>query len=351
MTCRWQNLGKLSLLVTLTLGIIYRLQFAGIHFSLFDHKNLHQAHTHMGFYGALAGLVMAQKIFSSHTILKPMWKFIFYTALLLLSFLGFFWDGYNLLTKILSFFIFLIWLIDSYEEFSKAQDKSSDWNATSFYTLIAAIGFLGLIVFHRVFPMGLDIDKLVKGFLLILLAGHFTPKAMSKLQFKAPNSAVWLILELVAAFGIIIKGFESLTSLALCLIGLLVFLKQAPGTFHFQRQTWPVRLWLLHGLLLFPFNFFYDSHFVAIAGIHFWILGPITVSLFNFNSDKALILYVFALLNFALTLSLMDQIFMPWIPLSLETLHLTAAALGGVLVLSLVLDFYQIFEKTINPNP
>lgn len=347
MTNRWENLGKLSLLITLLLGIIYRLQFAGIHFSLFDHKNLHQAHTHMGFYGALAGLVMAQKLYASGTALKPNWKFLFYAGLLLLSFIGFFWDGYNLLTKILSFFIFIIWLIDSYEEFRKAPNKFSDWNATSFYTLIAAFTFLGLIVFHRAYPLGLDIDNLVKGFLLILLAGHFTPKALNKLQFKAPNSAIWLVLELFAAWGTVLKGFEILTSLALCCLGFLVFFKQDSGFFHRQQQTWPVRLWLLHGLLLLPFNFFYDSHFVAIAGIHFWILGPITVSLFNFNSEKVLSLYAFALLAFAVTLSLMDQLFTPWLPWNLQTLHLIAAVLGAVLALSIALDLYLFFKKQI----
>lgn len=346
----WQNLGKLSLFFTFSLGLIYRLQFAGIHFSLFDHKNLHQAHTHIGFYGALAGLVMAQKVYSSRFLIAPKSQFLFYSVLLLLSFIGFFWDGYNLITKIVSFFIFLIWLLSSYDDYSKNKNKTSDWDATSFYSLIAALQFLGLIVFHRLFPLGLEIDKLVKGFLLVLLAGHFTPKALDKLKWRAPNSVVWCCLELLAAWSTVIPELQQLTSISLTLLGVLLFWRQDAGFFKLEKQTWPVTLWMLLGLLLLPYNFFYKAHYVAIAGIHFWILGPITASLLHFHSDNNLKFYSLSVLAFACTLSLMEPLFLNYLPWSLQTQHLIAVFLGALMALIILLDFYQTLKKSIHPN-
>lgn len=343
MNQRWYLLGFISLILTLILGTFYRFQFAGVNFPIFNSINLHQAHTHMGFYGAMASLVffILSKSFAALNSKILFWG---YFCLLTGSVFGFLFDGYNIFTKIFSFFIYLYWLYFIYNFYKSLslETTSNKWIKISFYSLLLAAIFLCLIIYAAQYESVNLINTIVKGFLLMLLLGFFTPIALWKLAYIPPPPWIWLSLSTTAAIGISFPNLSLLNPLALGILGVILFTKQIINFRHLNLSNWSHYLWLLQvtGMILYNLPALKDSHFVGIASLHFWILGPITTSLIDFSSFKIKNVYIMIFLFFIYILLTIDPLFHQLLVWNPYLNHLIAAILGIVLILILFVDSF-----------
>jgi hypothetical protein len=345
MNQRWYSLGFVSLLLTLLLGILYRFQFAGISFSILNSINLHQAHTHMGFYGAMAALVFFV-LSKNVTALDKAPHFWAYFFLLFGSFLGFLFDGYNIFTKIFSFLIYLYWLyfVYNFYKFMALETNSKKWMKISFYSLLIAALFLILIIYIARYESTNLINSIVKGFLLMLLLGFFTPIALRKLDYMPPPPWIWLTLTSLAAIGISFSILSVLNPLSLGTLGILVLVKQRKNFGKFNLSNWSHYLWLLQslGMILYNLPILKKSHFVDIASLHFWILGPITTSFIEFQSVKIKNTYIITFLFFIYTLITIDPIFHRLLFWNPDLNHFIAACVGIALILILLVNLLLV---------
>jgi hypothetical protein len=342
MNQRWYLLGFISLILTLLLGTFYRFQFAGVNFPIFNSINLHQAHTHMGFYGAMASLVFFI-LTKSFAALNHKVYFLGYLCLLIGSVLGFLFDGYNIFTKIFSFFIYLYWLYFIYNFYKSLslEKNSNKWLKISSYSLLIAAIFLCLIIYAAQFdPVNL-VNTLVKGFLLVLLLGFFTPIALWKLDYLPPSPWIWLTLTTIAAIGISFSNLTFLNPLSLGILGAIALAKQTKIFNTLNLSNWTHYLWLLQVIAMILYNLpvLKESHFVGIASLHFWILGPIITSLIDFSSIKIKNIYVMTFLFFIYILLTIDPLFHQLLLWNPYLNHIIAATLGIILIIILITDF------------
>lgn len=338
----WYILGLGSLVLTIFFGALYRFQFAGLHFTQLQDFNLHQTHTHLGFYGAIASLAIAASI---HTFKEKRTNFLFflYVVLLTSSLIGFFVDGYNLVTKIISFFIYLFWIFISLKGLSAADIKEKPWRWISCCSLVLAAIFLFTIIYQGKEVLYFETAKLVKAFLLTLLLGYFTPMALLRLRFHSPGVALWVVLTLLAAVGLVFPGANLLNSLCMTLLALITALKQRGMSLPTKSKAPLAWLLLAGGLVIF--NFFHESHYMGIASLHYWILGPLVLSFVQFKIPFLETVYSMVLLLFIILLMALEPAVISFLKLDFQRIQLLASGLGMLLSVLMFMEFIFYVAK------
>ena len=153
----------------------------------------------------------------------------------------------------------------------------------------------------------------------------------------------------LAAIGISFSNLTVLNPLALGTLGILVLAKQRKNFGKFNLSNWSHYLWLLQslGMILYNLPILRKSHFVGIASLHFWILGPITTSFIEFQSVKIKNTYIITFLFFIYTLITIDPIFHRLLFWNPDLNHFIAACVGIVLISILLVNLLLVsIEKT-----
>lgn len=291
----------------------------------------------MGFYGALASLTMAVSFYSQkNKRASSLIYFFLYVSLLVSSLIGFFVDGYNVMTKIISFLIYLFWIFIAQKSLFEAPFEEKAWRRISCYSLAMAAIFLIAIVYQGKEAIYFETAKLVKAFLLTLLLGYFTPMALLNLRFQPPPVTAWVVLTFIASVGLVLPIGNLLNSVSMTTLAIMTAWKQKRDASFINKKS--KFSWLLLALGLVIFNFFYDSHYMGIASLHYWILGPLVLSFVKFKFPILETSYSVILMVFILLLVSLDPVVTSSLNLNFQKIQFIASVVGMVLSFIIALE-------------
>jgi hypothetical protein len=185
------------------------------------------------------------------------------------------------LSKILSGFVLLTWLSYSIINLRRPPDQRG-W-AHPFIGIILASASIGYLIFLGTQGETLLAKKAVRMFMTCLLWGTFAPLCLERKNFSKPNIILWTTSVVLTAFFALDANIYPYTFWGPLGLGFsLIFsiFRQS------SRQTLRLNFyWLCTALslLLFGLGTLPNQHSIAVAGIHFFILGPILQTLFDFK--------------------------------------------------------------------
>lgn len=265
------GLAGASLLGTLTLGLMLRWFLAGVPLPVGEFVHLRHAHSHLGYYGLLFPLMWL----AWRRIQRPapgVAALGVYALAVAASTLGFLREGYGALSIVGSTVVLAIWVWSAWP-----LRGERGWLATTLPAIwISAVIIPGVAVAASRGEESLA-QALVKGFLALLLLGAALPAALSAAGLRPPRAGLWALGVGASALALG-PSPHALTSQGLTLLGVLLGLSVARGgrLESVERALWiGLALGFVgRGLGLLP------AHpQIAIAGLHYALLGPVMVTL------------------------------------------------------------------------
>lgn len=262
-----------SLLLALALGALLRLALAGVPLPFGRFAELRHAHSHLGYYGVLFPLVWAA---AAQRGPRPPGRALLagYGLAVLAATLGFAAEGYGRPAIIASTVVLGVWLHTAVRALPELARPRSWWFPASPSVLVAALSIPAVALNLSRAPA--LAAELVRLFLVVLLFGLIVPAALAVRRAPAPPMPLWLLGTLGA--GLSLGPWPEVPArLGMAMLGGLVLqaglrLDAAADL----RASWGL---LGLGLLLLASGLLPNSHAVAIAGLHFAILGPVLLSL------------------------------------------------------------------------
>lgn len=275
---RFAALAAGSLLLQVALGVHLRMVMAGTAAAWGDLANLRRAHSHLGYYGVLFPLAWWAWQRAGQRTPGPRLTAA-YAAATLAGTLGFADAGYALVAIATSTFVLGVWLHGAWGlrgtlRGALSRRHTSWWAPAIPAIVLSAIAIPGVAATLRRAPM-LSAD-LVQGFLTLLLFGVAMPAALSRAGAPAPDSRAWTLGVVGAA--LLLGPWPGLVAGALTM--LLAW--QIVYAAWRLRGAWDLRaLWALTGMALPPLalGIVAESHGLAVAGLHFVVLGPVLLQL------------------------------------------------------------------------
>lgn len=257
-----------SLFVTLALGLWLRFWLAGHLQTEHTFFNLRHAHSHLGYYGVLFPLSwLALALNKGRAPSRRV--FIAYGAAVAVATAGFVQAGYNLFSIGGSTVVGVLWLHVAWLN-KHATTRERDWRA------LPPIGVLFCTFFIP--PIGVltsrepvFANQLVRVFLTLLLLNVFVPAAL--VRTRAPSAPVWLASTITASMG---TAFPELA------LGCLAWLPLAWVVARSARQLPALLAALWMGLAAafgaMATTLFSEEAPVAVAGLHYIVLGPLLLT-------------------------------------------------------------------------
>ncbi|NOY27630.1 MAG: hypothetical protein GXP62_17330 [Oligoflexia bacterium] len=187
---------------------------------------------------------------------------------------GFAREGYGLTAIVCSTVVLFVWLGSAWRAAPFLVQPRSWFGPAAPAIVGSAVAIPMVAVFFQRDPT--LSAELVQLFLTLLLFGVIVPAALSHRQAAAPLSPLWTVSIFGAALAL--GPWPAWPALAAtALLGVQI----AWAGWH-SDSPWDLRLlWvgLGAGLVLIGSGLLAESHAVAIAGLHYAILGPVLVSL------------------------------------------------------------------------
>jgi hypothetical protein len=264
------------LIATVLLGLWFRWQLAGW-VPVADGLDLRRAHSHLGYYGVLfplSWMLGARRVAPRSGIL------LVYFGLCALSAAAFLEEGYGPVSRAASAGILLVWLAQAWR--GRAGLWRRDWRACAPGATVLAAALIGAVARVNGTDPGLA-QALARLFLTVLLLGAFVPAALGAAGAAPPRPLAWLALTLCAGVRLTGLGLAgpaggALTALAGAALLDALFGRRAawrPGEGRLRLSWAAFALGLVGaGLSGAPL-----PHPLAIAGIHFLVLGPLLLTL------------------------------------------------------------------------
>lgn len=314
-------LAGVSLVGVLLLGGALRLQLAGVSLDGLAFWHLRSAHSHLAWYGLVFPLVWLAWRGTGVGGVRPVWAWI-YGAATVLATLAFAWSGYNPISIAASTVVLLVWLGWSLPLLPRL--IRNDWAGIAGPSVLAAATAIPAVAVlsKRGDPMA---PELVQAFLAWLLLGVALPAALHRLRTPAPPA--WVAAPLVLAAGAAVGPWPVLPArVALLILGAgIVVLAAMTRASRIERAALAL---VGVGLSLLAVRVLPDTHYVAIAGLHFAALGPIAFTLaWPTDRERWAVPYLTAVSAFAASIAVMT-----WWP---DPGWLTAAAALGFVILSM----------------
>jgi hypothetical protein len=275
---RFVALAAGSLALQVTLGLHLRAVMAGEMAPWGHVGNLRRAHSHLGYYGILFPLAWWAWSRAGRPAPGPR-TMACYAAATLAGTLGFADAGYSGVAIAASTAVLGVWLASAWGQRSTlrgvlSRSHHSWWAPAIPAVVLSAIAIPAVAATLRRAPM-LSAD-LVQGFLTVLLFGVAAPAALAQAGAPAPDTRTWTLgtvgvaLLLGPAPGMVAGALTMLLAWQLVHVALRM------------RAAADLRaLWAITGLALPPLalGMVAETHAIAIAGLHFVVLGPVMLQL------------------------------------------------------------------------
>lgn len=266
----WSLVGA-SLLGTALLGVTLRWFFAGVPLPAGEFVFLRHAHSHLGYYGVLFPLMWLAWARLERPSPGPI-ALTVYALAVIASTLGFLKEGYGGMSIAGSTAVLAVWVWSAWP-----LRRERGWLATTLPAVwISAVIIPGVAVAASRGEDALA-GGLVKGFLTLLLLGAALPAALASRGCRPPPMGLWALGTGAAALSLGPLP-HPVASLGLALLGgLLGWSVARSGELDGVLRA----LWLglalgfaFRGLSLLP-----DHAQIAIAGLHYALLGPALLTL------------------------------------------------------------------------
>ncbi len=303
---RFLVLAGFSLLGGVLLGALLRGVLAGFVLPFSSFPLLRHAHSHLGYYGVLFPLVWWTQARVAGTPRPPgPATTAVYALAVLAATIGFATQGYGIVAIVSSTVVLAVWLGSAWRALPWLARPRSWWWSVAPSITCAAIAIPAVAVLTSRDPA--LARELVQGFLTMLLFGVVAPTALDRQGAPAAFGPLWWAG--VAGASLLLGPWPTLVSqLGTALLGLLLI-----------RAGWQARapldlraLWMLPGagMLVLGSGLLVETPPLAIAGLHFVLLGPVLLSLAP-TQPPALARAAWLLALGLLTLGVMGPAFWP----------------------------------------
>lgn len=264
------RLAALSLLGTLALGLSLRWALAGAALPWGQFGPLRSAHTHLGYYGVLFPLIWAAWARVGAPAPGPRLVAAYGLAVGVATW-GFAREGYALTSIVASTAVLAAWVWTATPLWARLLRR--DWLAAAAPCVWAsALAIPGVAVLSA--RGDARAPELVQAFLTWLLLGVAAPAALASLRAPAPPGPALTLAALGAGLAIG-PAPHPLSQLALALLG-GIFLLAARRLEPLLAVAWAG---LGGALFLMGAGLLVETHGLAVAGLHYAVLGPVLLSL------------------------------------------------------------------------
>lgn len=328
-----------ALITLMLIGILMRLQFAGLLPKELSMLQLRQAHSHLGFFGVLVPMTwMINQTFSVNSKYNNI--LYFYVGLVITSFFSFLDSGYNVISHIASGLIFGIWIFTLF----KIESHDLVQLPEKFMNSILLICSLAMVIIGRKFFPNLTVDKLAHGFVFNLLFLIITPSVVKKIVGSFQQKTLWLawwfgcLLMYLHEINMLVKNYGALILALIILSKLVVHFHKLKKNFFYYVLT----IMALGLLYLFTKGSEVSYQF-SIAMIHFVFLSFLTTYFLAtfLHYTKNIVFFVMSSLMSALILAI------DFFPEYMRSIHLSLALIGTGLMLMATEALYNFIKKII----
>lgn len=327
------------LLITVVTGLIFRMQMAGVSLNFLKDLDLRRAHSHLGYYGVL--FPIAWLALSGAKWSVPLNRsFIFYSFIVVLSYIGFLYEGYGLLAIVTSTVVLAIWIIFVWQNRIFINFTKGNWLHSIPISILLSACLIPIVAITSGNGSGIA-RNIAETFLAILMFGVFVPSILHRGITSPPSSWKWTLACVIASIDISNLYETWVFGIGTVFLGYLLL--QALVIEFFSKNI-PVRLLLywvgfslsviLIGLRIIP-----QTHMTAIAGIHFLILGPILLSFFKLHLNKKPPMIIEVGYELSLLIMVAAIALPTWIPELYMTFQKIAGYSGASIIIFLMCFF------------
>lgn len=326
------------LLATVLTGTVFRSLMAGLDWGVLASLDWRRAHSHLGYYGVL---FPATWIFWSAGLRwVPGGKLLLaYHAFVVASAAGFLAQGYGAIATGASSLVLLIWLLFAWKNrVWPGFGPGSALDSVPLNTFLAALCIPAIAILSKREPA--LVSAVVRMFMTLLMLGVFIPSILTVPSPKSTRPLLWVFLPVLAAIDA--ANFADLWPLRAGTVAYGSLVASTVIASHRSRAgafpAWLTCHWLLFaaGFALQGLGALPRNHAVAIAGIHYLVLGPILLTFFHSRMPAAMARPVSTSYKAALFVMVGSILLQPfWLEGGLVPQRIAAAS-GGVIVLCLL---------------
>ena len=269
---RFLWLAAAAMLMQVALGAALRGFMAGIALPIGHFPHSRDAHSHLGYYGVLFPLLWWAWARAGLRV-PGRAAFVVYALATLGATLGFAREGYGLLSIAGSTLVLLTWL-GAAGSLGRELFRLRSWWAPAGPAILGAALAIPAVAYTLQRDPALA-RELVQGFLTLLLFGAFVPAALARAGAPAPLAPLWTLGALGTA--LVLGPWPQLPARALALVLALQVARAAWALRPWDRRLLWLGLALSQALL--ATGLLAETWPVAIAGLHFAILGPVLLEL------------------------------------------------------------------------
>lgn len=285
-TCRLNTHHALTLLALVSLsgtvwvGVWLRGWLAGVPLPLHDFSAIRHLHTHLGYYGVLFPLMWLAWGEQGIPTLRLRTVAV-YTAATLLAAVGFGMEGYGLPAIVGSTVVLSVWLAAAWGA-RGAVRPGGGWLSTAPIAIAIGAALVPLVAKADDITRA---QELVRTFLGLLLLGALLPTALQRIGARSLSGLAWLIAVVAGALSMGAAESPALSVGLLVLgvgVGVVALRTRLPLDL---RLAWAVPA---AGLCVVGSGLQALSQPIAVAGLHFIVLGPLLISLWPVPVPAAL---------------------------------------------------------------
>jgi len=323
-----------SLAVTVIVGAWLRLVMAGAPLPLGDFGDIRHLHTHLGYYGVLFPLMWAAWSRLGGPAPGPRGLGL-YAAAVAVSAVGFGLDGYGPVAIAGSTAVLVGWVVSAWALW---RSKPTGWLST------VPVGVLlgsAMVPWVAISAGGPRASEVARSFLGMLLLCALTPTALAVIRARPFPSLGWLLAGAASALslGAIVGPHRVALLVVGALMGAAALASRAALDLKVSWLATAVPLALV-GAGALPL-----TEQLAVAGVHFLVLGPLLGSLWPRRPGPALRWSYLGLLSMmCAAILLQDLAWDPRLP------SLAAAAGTGVALSWLVWLFWLVWRPAVPDN-
>lgn len=327
----------LCLLLTVASGTMFRSLMAGLDWGAISALDWRRAHSHLGFYGVMFPAAWFCLSLSGRWSPRGRWL-AFYYVLVAVSVAGFLHAGYGFVATAASTLILAFWVYSAWRNRAvPALRRGGPAQAVPLNMIFAAACVPAIAVASKQAPE--LVFPFVRLFMTQLLFGVFVPSMLSGSDARDAWPLAWVVFPALGALHASELVDGPFVRLGAFGFGLLLVVTVI-GLVRLERAFSPrlAAQWLIFagGYLLRIAGVLPAAQTIMIAGLHFLLLGPLLLTLFEVRlrwelPTKPLLLYHAAVATMVGAV-FAQQWFYEWI----SRLQWLATAGGAAIVVSLV---------------
>lgn len=265
------------LLLTLVVGTLLRAVLAGWGtLGPLSFADVRHAHSHLGYFAVLFPLAWVAMAQAGNPVPGPRLRGVYFGGAAV-AFAGFLRGGYTFEAIVGSTLVGGVWLVFAWQN-RRALGQLHSFVSNVGPGVLLASGFIPPIAVYTSKDAALA-QRLVQTFLFLLLFGALLPVVLRKVRARPPPWPVWTAAGFLAALNFGVSSDMAWTGIGpVGLAACIFFSVSAPGVTWLDRSLFAASGL---GVLLMGLRLLDNARDIALAGVHFAILGPFLTPFFT----------------------------------------------------------------------